>query len=72
MLGELGEPCQKVRLIQDRMPVEPLTKQQSWGRGERPFSPQKVRLSQDTMTIESPTQQQSWVRRKKASLPSPS
>jgi hypothetical protein len=30
----VGEPCPKVRLSQDRMPVEPLTQQQSWVRGK--------------------------------------
>ncbi len=30
--AKLGEPCPKVRLSQDRMPVEPLTEQQSLGK----------------------------------------
>ncbi len=32
--SRLGEPCPKVRLSQDRMPIEPLSQQQSWARGE--------------------------------------
>jgi hypothetical protein len=36
---KLGEHSPKVRLSQDRIPIEPLTQQQSWVRGERPFSP---------------------------------
>jgi hypothetical protein len=30
LTGWLGEPSQKVRLSQDRMPVEPLPRQQTW------------------------------------------
>jgi len=33
----LGEHCPKVRLSQDRMPIEPLTQQQSWVRGKGLF-----------------------------------
>jgi len=35
--AKLGEPCPKVRLSQDRMPIEPLTEQQSWVRGKGLF-----------------------------------
>jgi hypothetical protein len=35
---KLGEHCPKVRISQDRMPIEPLTQQQSWVRGKA-FSP---------------------------------
>ncbi len=31
---KLGDHCPKVRLSQDRMPIEPLTQQQSWVRGK--------------------------------------
>ncbi len=34
-LAKLGEPCPKVRLSQDRLPIEPLTQQQSWVGGKR-------------------------------------
>jgi len=57
---KLFEHCSKVRLSQDRMPVEPLTQQQSWvrgkglfplpklsyGSGERPFSPPLAKLGE--------------------------
>ncbi len=33
------ESCPKVRLSQDRMPIETLTQPQNLGRGERPLSP---------------------------------
>jgi hypothetical protein len=32
--AKLGEHCPKVRLSQDRMPIEPLTQQQSCVRGK--------------------------------------
>jgi len=37
--ARLGEPCPKVRLSQDRMPVGPLTQQQSCLRGKRASLP---------------------------------
>jgi hypothetical protein len=40
------EHCPKVRLSQDRLPVEPLTQQQSWVRGERPFFPPPAKLGE--------------------------
>jgi hypothetical protein len=40
------EHCPKVRLSQDRLPVEPLTQQQSWVRGERPFSLPPAKLGE--------------------------
>ncbi len=35
--AKLGEHCPKVRLSQDRMPIEPLTQQKSWVRGKSLF-----------------------------------
>ncbi len=42
--AKLGESCPKVMLSQDRMPIVPLTQQQSWERGKRAFlsSPAKL------------------------------
>ncbi len=40
------ELCPEVRLSQDRMPIEPLTQQQSWVRGKRPFPPPPANLYQ--------------------------
>ncbi len=39
---KLGEHCPKVSLSQDRMPIEPLTQQQSWVRGKRASPPAKL------------------------------
>ncbi len=36
-MSKLGEPCLKVKLSQDRMPVDNLDQQQSQMRGGRPF-----------------------------------
>ncbi len=33
--SKLGEPCPKVRLSQDRMPIEPFDRRVNLGEGER-------------------------------------
>jgi hypothetical protein len=43
---KLGEHCPKVSLSKDRMPIEPLTKQQSWVRGKRAFPPAPAKLGE--------------------------
>jgi len=53
--SKLGEPCPKVRLSQDRLPIEPFPRMKSqvrgkWSKLSEPHP--KVRISQDRLPIE--------------------
>jgi len=61
--SKLGEPCPEVRLSQDRLPIEPFSKQNKLGEGKGTMLGEgegsklgepcpKVRLSQDRLPIE--------------------
>ncbi len=46
MTAKLGELYPKVRLSKDRMPIKPLTQQQSRVRGEKALSPPPAKLGE--------------------------
>ncbi len=73
--SKLGEPCPKVRLSQDRLPIEPFynIKKWVWGKGSKLGEGEgsklcdpcpKVGLSQDRLPIEPFPSLKSWVRGK--------